>query len=164
MKKIFSVFLLIAIFFLSFSITSCGEKSAKNRLNENELTIYSSLASNIFSFKSPTSVKILSVAQHSNSSVIINLSAENEYGANISQKYYLFTKDYTSPSGKFGVKKYHLENCESLNERFAAATMNKYSDINEALDFINSKPSINTLYSTKRLNEALEEFKDSLGW
>lgn len=168
MKKIITVFLAIAIALSTvIFVTSCGDsdedKSAKDSLSSNERFVYDVITEELSSFKDPASVKIDSIYQHTDYSVMVKISGKNSYGGSVSDEYLIFTKDAYLSSGTKIAGSGHMESFDDMCTRLGKSYNGK--DFSELYTFMTkTSPTTNISYNVALLNEAINDYKVLRGW
>ena len=168
MKRIVTLFLIVLMMLaIALFAVSCGEtekeQSAVEKLSSNEKLVYDIITGELSSFKDPGSVTITSIYQHTDSSVMVNISAKNSLGGTTSDEYLIFTKDAFLPSGTQIAKSGHMESFDDMNTRLGKTLKAKdFSDLYQFM--IKTTPTTNISYDVGLLNEAINEYKDQRGW
>ncbi len=167
MKRIItSILALLLIFTVVISAVACGgndSKSALEMLSADEKYVYDTITGKLSTFHDPSSVTIKTIYQHTDSSVMIEISAKNGFGNLVSEDYLLFTKDASLPSGTKIASKGHFESFSDMNTRLGKSLSG--SDMNELFTFMTkTSPTVNISYSEALLNEAINDYKALRGW
>lgn len=142
---------------------------AYEQLSVNEKFFFDAFKNKISLFKNPASVKIINIvgSYYNQSYFDFSISAQNSFGATISEGYLLFTKLWTAPDSeeiKYG----------NYGNTALAGMMMSYSDFSDTTFFsAYAKLSIidpdtqdcdNYTYSVSKINNAIKEYQVENGW
>ncbi len=143
--------------------------TAYELLSYNEKLFFDSFKSKISLFKNPSSVKIINIvgSYYNQSYFDFSISAQNSFGATISEGYILFTKLWTAPDSteiKYG----------NYGNTALAGTMISYSEFSDGTFFsAYAKLAIidpdaeycdSFVYSVSKINNAIKEYQIDNGW
>ena len=155
--------------------------SAVELLNKEEKSLYNILISKISSFKDPKSLVLTEVTAICNQGIPqVKISATNGFGGTSIASYYAFTKFYTS-SNEFvrfpsnTLLDTSMSWLDTNNKTFflfytkwdASKEYLGYDDllkVTEAYNEFTTKTYSTSQYNISRINAALKEYKQSMGW
>lgn len=142
---------------------------AYEQLSVNEKFFFDAFKNKISLFKNPASVKIINIvgSYYNQSYFDFSISAQNSFGATISEGYLLFTKLWTAPDSeeiKYG----------NYGNTALEGMMMSYSDFSDTTFFsAYAKLSIidpdtqdcdNYTYSVTKINNVIKEYQVENGW
>lgn len=149
--------------------TTPVEETAYDKLTSDEKFFFDQFVNKIKLFKDPSSVRLTSIRSYYQQSYFyIGVSAKNSFGGTTSEKYILFTKNWSAP----GVASDDKDYGEWGNSAFKG-TIYTYDDITggkfnvsgmSAIIYPSSENIDTTTYSVSNINKAIIEYLEEQGW